>query len=143
MDDAKVKAIKDWPTPTSKKELRSFLGLAGYYRKFIERFAHRLMPMSELLKGNLPWTWGTDQDKAFADIKHAMTTGPVPAIPDQDLPYEVFGDASGFGAGAVLLQDQGKGLQPCAFISHKLTDAERKYATHEQELLAIIHALKV
>ena len=63
-----------------------------------------------------------------------MSTAPVLAIPNPELPYEVYTDASGFGVGAILLQDQGKGLQPCAYLSHKLTEAEKKYATHEQEL---------
>ena len=143
VDGEKVDAITKWPKPATRKDLRSFMGLAGYYRKFIEKFAHRLRPMSELLKTDVPWTWGAAQDAAFQDIKQAMTTAPVLAVPDASLPYEVYTDASGFGVGAVLLQDQGKGLQPCAYISHKLSDAERKYATHEQELLAIIHALKV
>ena len=143
MDDVKIKAIKEWPTPSTRKELRSFLGLAGYYRRFIEKFAHRVMPMSELLKESVPWSWSHAQDNAFNDIKSAMTTAPVLAIPNPALPYEVYTDASGFGVGAVLLQDHGRGLQPIAYLSHKLSDAERKYATHEQELLGIIHALKV
>ena len=143
MDDTKVDAINQWPTPQSPKDLRSFLGLAGYYRRFIERFAHRVAPMSDLLKTAVQWKWSTAQEEAFQDIKAAMTTAPVLAVPNPMLPYEVYTDASGFGIGAVLLQDQGRGLQPCAYISHKLTDAERNYATHEQELLAIIHALKI
>ena len=143
MNDDKVKAIKEWPTPKGKPEIRSFLGLAGYYRRFVEKFAHRVAPMSDLLKKEAAWTWGPAQQQAFEDIKAAMTSGPVLAVADQSLPYEVYTDASGFGVGAILLQDQGKGLQPLAYLSHKLTPAERKYATHEQELLAIIQALKV
>ena len=143
MDDVKVQAIINWPTPTTIRELRGFLGLAGYYRRFIERFAHRCAPMSELLKKENTWTWEKPQRDAFEDLKSAMTTAPVLAVPDPSLPYEVYVDASGFGIGAVLLQDHGKGWQPVAYISHKLTPAERKYATHEQELLAIITALKV
>ena len=143
MDDSKVEAILAWPVPKGVKELRSFLGLAGYYRRFIKGFAGRTAAISNLLKQTVPWSWEEPQQAAFDDLKHAMSTAPVLILPDPDLPYEVFTDASGFGIGATLLQDQGQGLQPCAFLSHKLTDAERKYPTHEQELLGIIHALKI
>ena len=143
MNDAKIRAIEEWPAPKNVKELRSFLGLAGYHRKFVEHFSQRTMPMSELLKGGAEWRWGEEQQAAFEDLKMTMTSAPVLAIPDPSLPYEVFTDASQFGVGAVLLQDQGRGWQPCAYLSHKLTPAERKYAVHEQELLGIIHALKV
>ena len=142
MDQVKVQAVAEWPVPQRKKELASFLGLAGYYRKFVEHYAQRAHPLSDLLKKDAAWTWEAKQQQAFEDIKRAMTTGPVLAIPDTNLPFSVYTDSSGFGTGAVLLQDQGNGLQPCAYLSHKLSLAERKYATHEQELLGIIHALK-
>ena len=96
MDDRKVEAIQHWPTPTGKKDLRSFLGLACYYRRFIEKCAHRVAPMSELLKQENQWAWEAPQENAFADIKQAMTTAPVLALPDPALPYEVYTDASGF-----------------------------------------------
>ena len=142
MDQAKVDAVEQWPKPKGVPELRSFLGLTGYYRKFIDHYATRTLPMSNLLKKEVEWTWGKEQEESFRDLKEAMTSTPVLIIPDAELPYEVYTDSSAFGIGAVLLQDQGKGLQPCAYISHKLTDAECKYAVHEQELLGIIHALK-
>ena len=140
MDDAKVRAITNWPVPKTRADLRSFL--AGWYRRFIEGFARRILPMSEL-KQDHAWQWEKKQQDSFDDLKAAMTEAPVLAVANPDLPYKVYTDASGFGVGAILLQDQGKGLQPIAYLSHKLSDAERKYATHEQELLGIIHALKV
>ena len=143
MEQGKVQAIREWPVPKTLKELRGFLGLAGYYRKFIKHFAHRTLAMSELLKQGVEFTWGERQQASFLDLKEAMTSAPVLAIPDPDLPYEVYTDASQFAVGAILLQDQGKGWQPCAYLSHKLSPAERNYAVHEQELLAVIHALKV
>lgn len=143
MDDAEVAAIRIWPAPTNRKELRSFLGLKGYYRRFIERFAHRTLPMSRLLKQDVPWTWDAAEEAAFVQLKGAISGAPVLAIPNPAVPYEVYTDAWGYGIGAILMQNQGKGLQPCAHLSHKLSDAERKYATHEQGLLAIIHALKI
>ena len=142
MDASKIKAVVEWPTPENVKHVRSFLGLAGYYRRFIAKYAQRTHALSELLKQNVAWTWTKAQQDAFEDIKAAMTSAPVLAIPDPALPYEVTTDSSAFGLGAVLQQDQGNGLQPCAFLSHKLSDAERKYPVHEQELLGIIHALK-
>ena len=142
MDSSKVSAVENWPVPRGTKELGSFLGLAGYYRKFIKHFAQRVHPMSELLKQKVAWKWEDRQQAAFEDLKRAMTSAPVLAIPDPEKPYRVFTDSSAFGTGGVLLQDHGKGWQPCAYLSHKLTDAETRYKVHEQELLGVIHALK-
>ena len=141
MTNEKVRAIVEWPTPKSKADVRSLLGLAGYNRRFIRHFAQRTRPMSELCKEKTLFHWGQEQQHSFEDLKKAMTSAPVLAIPDPKLPYYVYTDSSQFGVGGVLLQDQGKGMQPCAYISHKLSDAERNYKTHEQELLGIIYAL--
>ena len=138
----KLEAVAKWPTPRNKSDIASFLGLAGYYRRFIEHFAERTLPMSELLKQAAEWSWGEEQQQSFQDLKAAMTSEPVLTIADPTLPYEVYTDSSDFGLGAVLLQDKGNGQQPIAYISHKLSPAERNYKTHEQELLGIIHALK-
>ncbi|KAK9800185.1 hypothetical protein WJX73_005436 [Symbiochloris irregularis] len=97
MDQKKVDAVKQWPIPRTKPELRSFLGLAGYYRKFIKHYAQRVHPMSELLKDAVEFTWGEPQQKAFEDLQTAMTSAPVLAIPDPSLPYEVYTDSSAFG----------------------------------------------
>ena len=143
MDNHKVEAVTKWPAPKGIKELRSFLGLAGYYQRFIDHYVTRVKPMSELLKQDVPWNWGKEQQESFENLKTTMTSAPVLAIPDPMLPYEVFTDSSAIGVGGVLLQDQGRGWQPCAYLSHKLSNAERNYKTHEQELLGTIHALKV
>ena len=151
MNADKVRAVQEWPIPKTRKELKSFLGLAGYYRRFIKHYAQRAHGMSELLKGDsskavsqrpLGDAWTKQAQASFVDIKAAMTKSPCLAIADPDLPYKVYTDSSAFGTGAVLLQDQGKGLQPCAYLSHKLSSAEQGYAVHEQELLGIINALK-
>ena len=126
MDDNKVQAILSWPTPTTVKEMRSFLGLAGYYRRFIERFAHRVGPMSELLKAGAAWTWKKPQQEAFEDLKGAMTTAPVLSVCNPITPYEVYVDASGFGVGAVLLQDEGNGWQPCASFESQAVRCRKK-----------------
>jgi hypothetical protein len=141
VDAAKVKAIAEWPVPSTPKEVRTFLGLTSWYRKFIKDHARIAAPLSDLTVMGTEWTWGTAQQDAFDALKHGVTHAPVLAIPDPKLPYEVYTDASGFAVGAVLLQDQGQGLQPIAFESRKLKPAERNYPVHEQEMLAVIHAL--
>ncbi|MCW2743449.1 MAG: uncharacterized protein JWR45_3871 [Blastococcus sp.] len=142
MEPYKVKAVVDWPTPQSATEVRQFLGLAGYYRKFVRHFSHIASPLSELTSATVQWHWGAEQQRAFEQLKHAVTTAPVLALPDEHLPFVIRTDASGFALGAELLQDQGRGLQPIAYHSQKMTPAERNYPVHEQELLAVISALK-
>ena len=137
----KVEAVRDWPIPTTVNHVRSFLGTAGYYHKFIKDFSKLAMPLTHLTKNDVKFHWGPEQQKAFNDIKQAMTVAPVLVLPDPKLPFVVHTDASGYAVGAVLQQDQGRGLQPIAFLSKKMLDAETRYPVHEQELLAIIHAL--
>ena len=141
-DADKVKAIQEWPTPTSITTLRSFLGLAGFYRRFILNFSQIASPLTQLLHTDSNWCWGEIQQHAFDALKAALASSPVLALPDDSLPYVVTTDASGFAIGATLSQDQGKGLQPIAFVSHKMLPAECNYPVHEQELLAVIRALK-
>ncbi len=142
MEQDKVDAILTWPPLTDVNDVRRFLGLAGYYRKFVAGFSAIASPLSELTKNDTAWTWGTAQQSAFDQLKHAISTAPVLILPDESLPYTVVADASGYAIGAALMQDQGKGLQPIAFLSKKMIPAERNYPVHEQELLAIICALK-
>jgi hypothetical protein len=142
MMEDKVKAILDWPTPRKVVDVRAFLGLAGYYRKFIRDFSRIAIPLSQLTKDSVKFEWGPAQDDAFRALKAAIAKEPVLILPDPKLPFVVHTDASGFATGAVLQQDQGKGLQPIAYLSKKMLDAETRYPVHEQELLAIIVALK-
>lgn len=141
MMEDKVKAVADWPEPKNVRDVRAFLGTTGYYRKFIKDFSRIASPLSELTKETVKFSWGHAQQKAFVELKQAMQTGPVLVLPDSNLPFVVHTDASGFATGAVLQQDQGKGLQPIAFMSKKMIDAETRYPVHEQELLAIINSL--
>ena len=139
----KVKAILDWPTPTTVKQLRSFLGLAGFYRNFIRMFSDIAAPLSSLLKKNLVrFTWTVEHDKSFETLKQRISEQPTLILPRDHLPFIVQTDASGFAIGATLMQNLGSGLQPIAFLSHKMIEAETRYPTHEQELLAIVHACK-
>jgi len=142
MMNDKVRAIRDWPTPTSIEEVRSFLGMVGYYRKFIANFSNLAAPMTQLLQKGTRFDWGSSQEKAFRALIDATTTAPTLILPDPQLPYVITADACGFGVGACLMQDHGKGLQPIAFLSKKLTAAELKYENHERELLALYRTLK-
>jgi len=141
MMESKVKGVQDWPTPTKATHVRSFLGTAGYYRRFIKGFSAIAAPLTELTKDAVKFDWGHQQEAAFRHLKKAIAEGPVLALPDPSLPFVVHTDASGFAVGAVLQQDQGKGLQPIAYLSKKMLPAETRYPVHEQELLAIIHSL--
>ena len=142
MMDDKVKAISEWPIPTKVGDIRAFLGTAGYYRKFIRDFSSIAAPLTELTKDAVKFEWTSKQQSAFTRLKLALQEAPVLALPDPKLPFVVHVDASGFATGAVLQQDQGKGLQPIAYLSKKMLDAETRYPVHEQELLGIIVALK-
>lgn len=142
-EQSKISAIHDWPAPTTVKELRSFLGLANYYRRFIEHFSHIAAPMTELLRKDQNYDWGPAQQQAFDTLKERLTTAPLLLLPDPNLPFHLNCDASDFAIGAVLMQDQGNGLQPVAYESRKLNPAERNYPVHDREMLAIVHALRV
>jgi hypothetical protein len=141
MMEDKVQAIREWPTPRSVRDVRAFLGTAGYYRKFIRDFSAIAAPLSELTKDSVKFEWTASHESAFVRLKAAIAQGPVLILPNPSLPFVVHTDASGYAVGAVLQQDQGQGLQPIAFLSKKMIDAETRYPVHEQELLAIIQAL--
>ena len=125
------------------KELRSFLGLASYYRKFVKQFAFIAQPLTDLLQKDVKWTWSKNkQQAAFRELKSRLTTTPVLLFPDFDLGFTIQTDSSGYAIGGVLLQDQGNGLQPIAYESRKMIPAETRYPVHEQELLAILFCCK-
>ncbi len=138
----KVEAILEWPIPRTVKHVRSFLGLAGFYREFIKMFSDTVVPLSDLTKKDLQFHWGHEQQIAFETLKKQITSQPTLILPRENVPFVIQTDASGFAVGAALMQNIGNGLQPIAFLSHKLNDAQTRYTTHEQELLAVIHALK-
>jgi len=144
VDPSKVSAIADWPQPSNVAQLRSFLGLINYYREYIENFAHRAGALTLLLSATAPFAWGPSQEQAFADLKTAVTSAPVLQPFRTNAQHLVMADASSVGLGAVLLQaDTDNDLfRPVAFHSRKLSPAERNYPTREQELLALVDALK-
>src|SRR6185312_15738015 len=142
MQQEKLDSIAAWPAPTCLDDLRSFLGTAGYYRRFIRDFSRIALPLNHLTKKDTPYQWGEAQQRAFDELKAAMLSKPVLVLPDPSLPYVVTTGSSDYAVGAWISQDQGQGLQPIAFMSHKLTPAEINYAVHEKELLAIVRALE-
>ena len=143
MDPDKIRAIQDWPTLTTVRHVRQFLGLAGYYRRFVRDFAKLSAPLTELQKQDVPWRWESAEQAAFQAIKDAITSAPVLAPFDPEMPVTVHTDASDSAIGAVLSLGTGTAKHPVAFESRKLNAAEQNYPTHERELLAVVHALKI
>ena len=140
----KVEAVKKWQVPSNATELRGFLGLAGYYRRFVQGFSEIAAPLHELTQtkpGTPPFKWTEKAQLAFDALKKRLQEAPVLALPDPDKPYVVHTDASDFATGAVLQQDHGSGLQPVAYLSHKMLPAECNYEVHDKEMLAIIKML--
>ena len=138
-----VKAIREWPRPSCIKDVQQFLGLAQFYQGYIKKFADIALPLSGLLANDAKFSWDDEKEQAFLTLKTRISSAPVLRIFDPDLRTTVETDASGFAIGAVLFQTDANGIsRPVAFTSRKLQPAERNYPTHEQELLAVVHALK-
>ena len=117
--------------------MRSFLGLANFYRRFVPGYSRLALPMSELTKDTVPFRWDKEQQSAFDQIKAALCSSPVLIIPDQNKQFVLNCDACKYAIGGVLQQDHGNGLQPVAYFSAKMTDAERNYDVREKEFMAI------
>uniref|UniRef100_A0A3P8NIY2 Gypsy retrotransposon integrase-like protein 1 n=2 Tax=Astatotilapia calliptera TaxID=8154 RepID=A0A3P8NIY2_ASTCA len=143
-DPAKVKAVTEWPVPTSRKLLQRFLGFANFYRRFVRNYSQVVAPLTRLTSTKHPFTWPTEADRAFNKLKQLFTTAPVLIQPDTSKPFIVEVDASDVGVGAVLSQHTGPSakLQPCSFFSRRLSPAERNYDIGDLELLAVKLALE-
>jgi transposase InsO family protein len=142
MQDGKVAGVRDWPPPTKVKELQAFLGFANYYRRFIPKYSEVARPLFDLLKKDVKFVWGTEQQDAFGRLKGLFTSEQVLCMPDPRLPLRLETDASLFAVAAVLSNETDSGWRPCGFISRSLSPAERNYDTHDRELLAIVYALE-
>nr|XP_046272302.1 uncharacterized protein LOC124073826 [Scatophagus argus] len=141
--DAKITAIAEFPVPTTKRELRRFLGLAGYYRGFCRNFAAIVSPLTDLLSPTKDLLWDTNCELAFQSVKAFLSSSPVLSAPNFAVPFKLEVDASGTGAGAVLLQEDSSGIDhPVCYFSKKFSAAQRRYSTIEKEALAMLWALQ-
>ncbi|WVZ76845.1 hypothetical protein U9M48_024772 [Paspalum notatum var. saurae] len=139
VDPSKISSVMDWKVPEVVKEVRGFLGLAGYYRRFIESFSRIAKPMTSLLEKGVPFIWTKERQAAFDELKKKLTTAPVLTLPDLTKSFTVYCDASKEGLGCVLMQE-GKVI---AYASRQLRKHEVNYPTHDLELAAVVHARKI
>ena len=143
-DEENIRKVRDASRPTTKKELRSFIGLAGFYCDFVPNFSAIAVPLTDLTKKCQPnqIEWKEAQEAAYRTLKNAVTSKPVLHLPDHDKSYTLRVDASRVGIGAVLLQEHDNSLFSVGYRSKKLTSAERRYSTIERECLAVIWAIR-
>ena len=139
VDTSKVEAVQDWAQPKSVFEIRRFLGLAGYYRRFVKDISRLASPMTRLTRKGVKFVWSETCEKSFQELKVRLTTAPVLIIPERGSGYTVYCDASREGLGCVLMQE-GKVV---AYGSRQLKIHEKNYPTHDLELAAVIFALKI
>ncbi|KAL0554138.1 hypothetical protein IC582_008052 [Cucumis melo] len=139
VDPQKVEAVVNWERPTSATEVRSFLGLAGYYRRFIEDFSRLALPLTALTRKNVKFEWSDKCEQSFQELKKRLVTAPILALPVTGKDYVIYCDASRLGLGCVLMQDG----NVIAYASRQLKEHECNYPTHDLELAAVVLALKI
>ncbi|GKA39035.1 putative reverse transcriptase domain-containing protein [Tanacetum coccineum] len=139
VDPAKIEAVKNWASPTTPLEIRQFLGLTSYYRRFIEGFSKIAKPMTELTQKNQKFDWGEEQEEAFQLLKQKLCAAPILALPEGSDDFVVYCDASIKGLGVVLMQR----MKVIAYASRQLKIHEKNYTTHDLELGAVVFALKI
>ncbi|XP_057811643.1 uncharacterized protein LOC131025875, partial [Salvia miltiorrhiza] len=138
VDEEKIRAIQEWPTPTNIAAVRSFHGLASFYRRFVPHFSSVAAPLTEVIKKHVEFKWGKAQEDAFQQLKYKLTHAPVLSLPNFSKSFEIECDASGVGIGAVLMQER----RPIAYFSEKLNGATLSYPTYDKELYAWVRALQ-
>jgi hypothetical protein len=145
-DPAKVETVITWPEPKTQHDVRSFMGLVQFFRRYIKDCARIAAPLYDLTSAGAPKSWDALPEaarQAFVQLKAALSSPPVLRIPDPARPFMLSTDASGFALGACLMQrDDSNRLYACAYESRRMTDPERRYGVYEHELLALIHACR-
>jgi len=142
MDPSKLAGIKDWPTPSNLKAVRSYLGFCNFYRRFIPYYSDIARPLNDLTRKDRQWKWTTECQKSFDTLKQRFGEAPVLKMPDSFKPFIIESDASKFATGAVLRQQDINGdWHPCGYISQSLNPAERNYQIYDRELLGVVRAL--
>ncbi|GJT37889.1 putative reverse transcriptase domain-containing protein [Tanacetum coccineum] len=139
VDPAKIESVKDWASPKTPTEIRQFLGLAGYYRRFIEGFSKIAKPMTKLTQKKVKFEWGDKQEAAFQLLKQKLCSAPILALPEGSEDFIIYCDASKKGLGAVLMQRE----KVISYASRQLKIHEKNYTTHDLELGAVVFALKI
>ncbi|GJZ68879.1 putative reverse transcriptase domain-containing protein [Tanacetum coccineum] len=139
VDPSKIESIKDWASPKTPTEIRQFLGLAGYYRRFIEGFSKIAKSMTKLTQKGIKFDWGEKEENAFQLIKQKLCSAPILALPEGSEDFVVYCDASHKGLGAVLMQRE----KVIAYASRQLKVHEKNYTTHDLELGSVVFALKI
>jgi hypothetical protein len=140
VDEMKIKTVKSWPLPQTITQVRSFLGLAGFYHHFIKDFSTIAIPLHELTEKGVLFHWGEAQQRSFEILKDKLTHAPLLQLPDFGKTFELECDASGIGIGidSVLMQN-GK---PIAYFSEKLHGPVLNYSTYDKELYVLVHSLE-
>ncbi|GJZ98254.1 putative reverse transcriptase domain-containing protein [Tanacetum coccineum] len=139
VDPTKIEAVKNWASPTTPSEIRQFLGLAGYYRRFIEGFSKIAKPMTKLTQKDRKFDWGKEQEMAFQLLKQNLCVAPILALLEGSDDFVVYCDVSIKGLGAVLMQR----MKVIAYASRQLKVHEKNYTTHDLEFGAVVLALKI
>ncbi|KAI3807641.1 hypothetical protein L1987_23573 [Smallanthus sonchifolius] len=139
VDPSKIEAIKNWAAPTTPTEVRQFLGLAGYYRRFIEGFSKIAQPLTALTQKGKAYNWGDNQESAFQHLKQKLCSAPILALPEGTDDFVVYCDASIQGLGCVLMQRE----KVIAYASRQLKVHEKNYTTHDLELGAVVFVFKI
>ena len=143
MEKEKVKGVLEWLTPECVKDVQKFLGLANYYRRFIEGFALIARPLYDMMKKDKKWEWTEKQERAFGELKKRFTEEPVLVAPDLDKKMQMEVDMSDYATGGVLsMECEDKLWRLMAFLSKLLNETERNYEIHDKEILAIIRGLE-
>ncbi|GKF29072.1 putative reverse transcriptase domain-containing protein, partial [Tanacetum coccineum] len=139
VDLAKIESIKDWASPKTPTEIRQFIGLAGYYQRFIEGFSKIAKPMTKLTQKKVKFVWGDKQEAAFQLLKQNICSALILALPEGSEDFIAYCDASIKGLGAVLMEKE----KVIAYASCQLKIHEKNYTTHDLELGAVVFALKI